>query len=109
MEEHKSKYEVVEELAGEVSGLMEELCQSGFATVHDSTLEGIQRKAELAGQYGMTYLSKLLTDLADEISASRHQMEKQTAAMADIFTDIQEYLYLGRQKAAYDRGIAYYT
>lgn len=108
-EDSASKYEAVEKIAEEVLRLMEDLYQSGFDTVHDSTLREIEKAAELTGQYGMKYMSELLASLAAEISSGRHQMEKKTASIAGIYTDIHEYLYLCRQKTAYDRGMSYYN
>lgn len=107
--EHKSKYEVVDELAEEVLGLMEDLYQSGFDTVHDTTLRDMEKAAQLAGQYGCASLARLLSGLYEGISAGRHQMEKQTGPVAELYVRINEYLYLCRQKTAYDRGLEYYS
>ncbi len=104
----RSKYEVMEELAEEAGSLLEDLYQSGFDTVHDSTLKDMQRNAELTEQYGMRYLSQLLADMAEEIEKSRHRMEKQPARLAELYVRVSEYLYLARQKTAYDRGQSYY-
>lgn len=108
MEESRSKYEAVEELAGGVGKLMEELYQSGFGTVHDSTLRDLKRAADRTGQCGMQYLSGLLSELYSEISAMRHRMETDMGRMTKVYADICEYLYICRQKAAYDRGLDYY-
>lgn len=108
-ESTKSKYAAVGGIADEVLGLMEELYQSGFDTVHDSTLQRLEKSAKQAKQYGMKYLSELLEALAAEISLGRHRMEKKTAQMAELYTDINEYLYLCRQKAAYDSGRESYS
>lgn len=104
----KSKYVVLEELAGEIQGLMEELYQSGFSTVHDSTLQGVKKAAGLSAQYGMEYLSEMLSGLSMEIEKGRHQMERELSALAELYTDINEYLYLCKQKTAYDRGAENY-
>lgn len=104
----RSKYEVIEDLAAEIGSLMEDLYQSGFDTVHDSTLKDIQNTAKLTEQYGMAYLSELLSGMAEEISLSRHRMERKAASMAGLYTNVSEYLYLCRQKTAYDRGKSYY-
>lgn len=107
--EHKTKYEVMDEMADEVLGLMEDLYQSGFDTVHDTTLRDMQKAARLAEQYGCLGLAELLFGLYDGISLSRHQMEKQTGRLAELYVKINEYLYLCRQKTAYDRGLNYYS
>ena len=104
----KPKYQVVEEIAEEVKSLMEDLYQSGFYTVHDSTLKDIGKAAELTENYGMKYLSEQLSELSREITAGRHRMKRQNGRMAELYTDINEYLYLCRQKTAYDRGWDYY-
>lgn len=109
MEDGVSKYEAVEELADGVLGLMEELYQSGFGTVHDSTLRDLQKAAERTENFGMLYLSRLLSELQGEISAMRHRMETDTGRMTEVYADICEYLYICRQKAAYDRGLDYYS
>ena len=104
-----SKYAAMETVAEDVFRLMEDLYQSGFDTVHDSTLQGMERLTKQTGQYGMQYLSGLLERLFGEMSKGRHQMKKQTAQMAELYTEINEYLYFCRQKIAYDRGMEYYS
>ena len=106
---HRSKYDVMEEILHGISGLMEDLVQSGFDTVHDGTLEELHRAAQTTEQYGMARLSELLSGLFEQASAGRHQMEKNTSHMAQLYTQVTEYLYLSQQKTAYDRGLAYYS
>ncbi len=101
---HRPGFLVVEDLTEEVLSLMEELCQSGFGAVHDSTLEGIRQAGELTAQYGMRYLSELLTALGEKIETNRHLMKREAAPMAELYAEIEEYLYLCRQKNAYNRG-----
>ncbi len=114
MDEYRSKYEAIEDILDEIIKLLEDLYQSGFDTVHDSTLKDLEKTGELTEQYGMQYLSGLLGGLADEISAGRHRTEEMRATdkkalVAELYTRLNEYLYLGRQKAVYDRGKHYYT
>lgn len=107
--EQRSKYEVMEEMAEEVLGIMEDLYQSGFDTVHDTTLKDLKKAAEVTGQYGLSGLEELLSGLYERISLSRHQMEKRTDCLAELYVKVSEYLYLCRQKTAYDRGLDYYS
>lgn len=104
----QTKYQVVEDITEEIQSLLEDLYQSGFDTVHDSTLQEIQKAASLTAQYGMEYLSGLLSGIAEEITAARHQMKRGKTSMAELYADINEYLYHCRQKTAYDRGADYY-
>lgn len=105
----KGQYEALEDITEEILSILEDLFQSGFSTVHDSTLEDITRAAKVTEQYGMEYLSELLSGLAEEITAGRHQMERKTTPMAKLYTRLNEYLYLCGQKTAYDKGKRYYT
>ena len=106
--DHKSKFLVMEDMADEIRSLMADLCQSGFSTVHDSTLKGLQKSAALTAQYGMQYLSKLLAALEENLAANRHRMQQENGPLAGIYTEINEYLYLLRQKNEYSRGEDYY-
>jgi len=115
MDGYKTKYEAIEELADWILKLLEDMYQSGFDTVHDSTLAELGKAAELTGQYGMAYLSELLGSIADEISAGRHRVKEmranaeKKALVAELYMKLNEYLNLCKQKAAYDRGMNYYT
>lgn len=108
MNGYDSKEEVLEALLERVFLIMEDLYQSGFDTVHDSTLEELEKMKELTGQYGMEYLSGLIKELFEGLSMRRHRMQIQGDRMAEIYTRINEYLYLCEEKIAYDRGREYY-
>ncbi|MCI9337643.1 MAG: hypothetical protein HFH93_08895 [Lachnospiraceae bacterium] len=105
----RTKYQVMESIAGEILLLMEDLCQSGFEAVHDSTLKDLRKAARLTEQYGMQYLSELLGSLGDEIESARHRMDKEIGPLARLYRDIIEYMNLLTRKTAYDRGADYYA
>lgn len=106
--DHKPKFLVMEDIAAEILSLMADLCQSGFSTVHDSTLKGLQKSAALTAQYGMEYLSGLLAALEENLAANRHRIAQENGPLAGIYTEISEYLYLMKQKNEYSRGEDYY-
>ncbi len=99
------KEEVFENLLDDVDNLLEELFQSGYDTIHDSTM---QRAAEETEQIGMAYLSSLLHTLAAGLAVRRHQINPHEDGMAAVFAELNEYLYLCRGKIACDRGRDYY-
>lgn len=103
-----NQFDAVEELFDEVCKLMEDVCQSGFDTVHDDTLKRLKKMAELTQQYGMEYLSECISQLHEKLAMRRHQIEKDADKAALLFANINEYLYICRQKAAYDRAANYY-
>lgn len=104
----ESKEEVLETLLEDVGNLLEELCQSGFDTVHDSTMESLRDMTGLTGQYGMAYLSDMLGKLTEGLALRRHQMGRGDDGLAGIYAKLNEYLYLCREKTACDRGSCYY-
>lgn len=103
-----NQFDAVEELFDEASELMEDICQSGFDTVHDDTLKRLKKMAGLTQQYGMEYLSGQIAQFHEKLAMRRHQMEKNEDGTALLFAAINEYLYICRQKAAYDRAADYY-
>ena len=107
--EVRSKEEVLGTLAEDVGNLLEELYQSGFDTVHDSTMESLKDMGNLTKQYGMAHLSGMLEELAKGLEMRRHRTEREPDALAGLYTKLNEYLYLCREKAAYDIGWNYYV
>lgn len=103
-----SKEEVLKTLLEEAGGLLEELYQSGFDRVHDSTLEALGRMENLAREYGMGYLSGMLGQLTQGLTMRRHRMEQKEDGITEIYVRLNEYLYLCREKAACDIGKNYY-
>lgn len=115
------KEDYFEEFFTDIGSVLEDLAQSGFHTVHDSTLEELKEKGETAAQYGMRHLSGLLISLQEELSANRHKIrhtdageqnadseERADSRCAEYYTELIRYVNLGREKTAYDRGKNYY-
>lgn len=67
------KEDYFESFFTDISSVLEDLGQSGFHTVHDSTLRELKEKGEMASQYGMKHLSELLLSLQEELSGNRHR------------------------------------
>lgn len=130
----QKKEDFFEDFLMDISSVLEDLCESGFRTVHDSTLQELKEKGETAANYGMQYLSELLLSLQEELSASRHKFyhsdsdalsyenksasansqdaflykENLFARPAKYYAELINYIELGREKTAYDKGKAYY-
>lgn len=105
----QTKEEVLEVLLLDVQAQLEDLFQSGFDTVHDSTLEELRDMVGLTKQYGMTRLSYLLEQLTAGIEMRRHRATREADNLAGIYAQLEEYLYICKGKIAYDRGAGYYT
>ncbi len=102
------KEDYFEELFTEIGSLLEDLGQSGFHTVHDSTLQELKEKGETAAWCGMRHLSGLLLALQEELSRNRHEIRTTDSLSAKYYTELIRYIDLGREKAAYDKGKNYY-
>lgn len=107
--ENKEAY--FEEFFADISSILEDICQSGFHTVHDSTLQELEEKADTAAQCGMKHLSELLDGLREELFSNRHRISAAKSAdslSAKYYTKLVEYTKLGMEKTVYDRGKNYY-
>lgn len=96
-------------LLEEVSQQIEDLYQSGFDAVHDSTLGMLRQWAERAGESGLAFLGIQLGKLCREIEGCRHSLHPVHGAELEIYVNIAEYLWLARGKTEFDLAEAYYT
>ncbi len=105
-----SKEDALHQLLSDLLNLMEDLYQSGFDTVHDSTLKALDAMEETTAAYGMAFLSELLVQLADGLKMRRHQIQAQGTqdGLAGIYTRLSQYIELCMDKIELDKGIGYY-
>lgn len=105
-----SKEDALHQLLSDLLNLMEDLYQSGFDTVHDSTLKALDAMAETTAAYGMAFLSELLAQLVDGLKMRRHQIQAQGTqdGLAGIYTRLNQYIELCMDKIKLDKGIGYY-
>lgn len=96
-------------LLAEISQQVEDLYQSGFDTIHDSTLGMLRQWAERAGESGLTFLGAQLGKLCREIEVCRHSLHPVQGTELGIYVKIVEYLWLARRKTEFDLAEAYYT
>lgn len=106
--EISSKEDAIQQLLYEVESLMEDLYQSGFDTVHDSTLGALQNMQKQTTAYGMQLLSDMLLQLTDGLTMRRHQIKKKEDFLINIYTNINQYVYLCKEKIECDKGVHYY-
>lgn len=106
--EMSDREEALEQLLSDVENLLEDLYQSGFDTVHDSTLEAFHTMVRRTAAYGMELLSELLSQLADGLTMRRHQMEKKEDSLARVYTQLYRYVSVCRDKIECDKGVRYY-
>lgn len=102
------KEEALEQLLSDVENLLEDLYQSGFDTVHDSTLKAFNNMVGCTTAYGMELLSKLLAQLTDGLIMRRHQLEKKGDSLVSVYTQLYQYVSICRDKIERDKGAHYY-
>lgn len=102
------KEEALEQLMADVESLLEDLYQSGFDTVHDSTLEALNHMTRRTAAYGMELLSRLLAQLAEGLTMRRHQLKKQEDGLLGVYAQIDRYVGVCRERIACDKGRCYY-
>ena len=103
-----SKEAVLQQLMCDVENLMEDLYQSGFDTVHDSTLEAIKTMQKQTAAYGMQLLSDMLLQLANGLTMRRHQIKKKEDSLINVYTNVNQYVHLCKGKIECDKGVCYY-
>lgn len=102
------KEEALQVLLSDVENLLEDLYQSGFDTVHDSTLSELNHRTKQTAAYGMELLSGLLAQLSDGLAMRRHQMEKPADNLANLYAQLCWYISLCLDKIEIDKVAAYY-
>lgn len=102
------KEEVLEQLLSDIENLLEDLYQSGFDTVHDSTLEALNKMVRRTAAYGMELLSELLSQLTDGLAMRRHQLEKREDSLARVYAQLYHYISVCKDKIECDKGVRYY-
>ncbi len=98
--------EVIREFSDRITGVLADLFQSGFLTVHDSTLEELDAAVSRAEQYGMEALSAMLAELSAELKQQRHQVHGQSRKLYDVYGKLNQYLYLCRKRLEVDQAAA---
>ena len=98
--------EVIREFSDRITGVLADLFQSGFLTVHDSTLEELDAAVSRAEQYGMEALSAMLAELSAELKQQRHQVHGQSRKLYDVYGKLNQYLYLCRKQLEVDQAAA---
>ena len=106
--ERYDKEEALEQLLNDVENLLEALYQSGFDTVHDSTLKALKNMVARTAAYGMELLSELLSRLTDGLTMRRHQLKKKEDSLVGVYVQLYRYVSVCRDKIECDKGVRYY-
>jgi len=100
LEEMKDFLEIVE-------GLLAELFQSGFDTVHDSTLQQLDAAASRAEQYGMEKFRELLSGLFHALEEQRHRTGGRDSGIFQWYGALSQYLYFSKKRLEIDEAASY--
>lgn len=76
---------------------LEQICfqifQSGFASVHDTTLQELKTHSKEAEDYGLFFASKTMYELLEILEGSRHQFSTDYTKAVILFGHLEEYLF----------------
>lgn len=100
--------EMIREFTHWITGVLADLFQSGFMTVHDSTLGELEAAVSRAEQYGMEALSAMLTELLAELKQQRHQVHGQSRNLYDVYGKLNQYLFVCVKRLEVDLAAAEY-
>lgn len=98
--------EMIREFTDRITGVLADLFQSGFLTVHDSTLKELDAAASRAEQYGMETLSAMLAELLAELKQQRHQVHGQSRNLYDVYGKLNQYLFVCVKRLEVDQAAA---
>lgn len=87
----------------QVTDILSDLFQSGFQTVHDSTLKEMEAAAARGRQYGMDTLASLLTQLQESLQKQRHQMMGEDRSPYAVYGTLNQYVYLCKKRLETDQ------
>lgn len=71
-----------------------QLFQSGFASVHDSTLKELKKFSGEANDYGLFYAADILQKLSETLENSKHQFASDYTSAVVWFANLERYLSL---------------
>lgn len=100
--------EMIREFTDRITGVLADLFQSGFMTVHDSTLGELEAAVSRAEQYGMETLSTMLAELGSELKQQRHQVHGQSRNLYDVYGKLNQYLFVCVKRLEVDLAAAEY-
>ena len=92
MQEQAEAAAVIGDYLKGTEGILTDLFQSGFAAVHDGTLEELGTAAASGRQYGMTVLADMLEELRVLLDAQRHQARGENRQVYVIYGKLNQYL-----------------
>lgn len=92
MQEQAEAAEVIGDYLKGTEGILTDLFRSGFAAVHDSTLEELGAAAASGRQYGMTALADMLEELRTLLEAQRHQARGENRQVYEVYGKLNHYL-----------------
>lgn len=104
-----SEYNLLLDLISEVRQEMSDLFQSGFATVHDASIERIRNLSDVSERYGLHTLSQMLLPLAELIETRRHTTESDDSKIMDVMCRICRYIEICERRIRYENILENYS
>lgn len=87
----------------QVTDILGDLFQSGFLTVHDSTLREMEAAVSRGRQYGMETLASMLEQLLEGLRQQRHQMMQEDRGLYAVYGTLNQYVFLCTKRLETDQ------
>lgn len=87
----------------QVTDILGDLFQSGFLTVHDSTLREMEAAVSRGRQYGMETLASMLAQLLEGLRQQRHQMMQEDRGLYAVYRTLNQYVFLCTKRLEIDQ------
>lgn len=104
-----SEYNLLLDLISDVGQEMSDLFQSGFATVHNTSIERIRNLSDVSERYGLHTLSQMLMPLAELIEARHHTTEFDDSKIMDVMCRICRYIEICERRIRYENILENYS
>lgn len=104
-----SEYNLLLDLITEVKQEMADLFQSGFATVHDTSIREMRNLSDVSEQYGLHTLSQMLSSLAELIETRRHTTSFDDTKLMDVMCKICRYVEICERRIRYENILKNYS
>lgn len=104
-----TEYDSLLELISDICREMDDIFQSGFATVHKSSVARIQELSKVSESYGLHTAAQMLEKLSEMIDLRRHSINFDDGKIMDIMCQINRYLEICEKRIKYENILANYT
>lgn len=104
-----SEYDSLLELISDIGREIDDVFQSGFATVHESSVARIRSLSKVSESYGLHTAAQMLQTFSELIDIRRHSINFDDGKIMEVMCKINRYLEICERQIKYENILANYT